>query len=123
MKFLRPFSLTWPLITNIADDLVRNDDNVEMKFHNSDNAHLILKGLDAISSITYQRKSDKPAIKYVVMGLAPDNTTEFIERYVIFNYQKKDQTTQPRVKVLYQGPGAKEGTSVTAFASTEHIAD
>ena len=53
-------------------DLVRNDDNVEMKFHNSDNAQLILKGLDTIPSIIYQRKSDKPAIKYVVMGLAPD---------------------------------------------------
>ena len=56
----------------VSTKLVRNDDNVAMKFHNSDNAQLILKGLDTIPSIIYQRKSDKPAIKYVVMGLAPD---------------------------------------------------
>ena len=61
------------------------DDSIELKFHNSDNSQLILNGLDTIPSIIYQRKSDNPAIKYVFIRLAPDNTTNFIERYVIFN--------------------------------------
>ena len=80
-------------------DLVRNDDNIELKFHNSENSQLILNGLDTIPAIIYQRKTDKPAIKYVVMGLAPDNTTDFIERYVIFNHQKK----RPNHKTQGQG--------------------
>lgn len=104
-------------------DLVRNEDNIELKFHNLESSQLILDRLDTIDSITYQKKTDKPAIKYVVMGLAPDNTADFIERYVTFNHQKREPTTKPRVKVIYQGPGAKEDIAVAAFATdSEHIA-